>query len=136
MMKRTDNDKCKAFSCRATISLTLALIVLVELIPTVCYASEPGLSLIAWFTIFPGEYISVFIYTYLIQIGRLRKRLLVGWFIFGHIIVPFFAAFFDFSSKLPEFVFLILPFCYWLFLLMCMLYFKKRQVFDDPQSPE
>jgi len=134
-MKKPDNDNLKDISYRVTMVMIFALITLIGLMPTACYASEPGMSLLAWFTIFPGEYICILIWTYLMQIGQLRKRLLVGWFVFGHIIFPIFAIF-DFSSKLPEFVFLILPFCYWLFLLMCMLYFKKRRVFDDPQSPE
>lgn len=135
-MKTTDNDNYKAISHRATITMILALVALIELMPTICNASEPGLSMIAWFTIFPGEYVSVFIYTYLIQIGHLRKRLLVGWFVFGHLIFPFIEVPSDLLSKLPEFIILILPFCYWLILLMCMMYFKKRNIFDDPQSPQ
>lgn len=132
-MKNKNNDNFKAVNSRLLITITLVLVVLMVLTPAVCYASEPGLSLIAWVTIFPGQYIIIVIYTYLIKIGRRRKRLLIDWFILGHVLFPFLVVLLIPGRHIPEFVAMILPFCYWLILFLCMIYFRRHHRFDDPQ---
>ena len=72
-----------------------------------------------------------------IKLGFRRKLFLVVSFIVGHIFIPGILDTLspNLFSNYPDIILAILPSCYWVVLLVSMLYCKKKNIFNDEDAP-